>query len=218
MQENWQMHEESIDPHDRVIGYTCLGPELIRTEREYCDWASADVIGYSWFKDDQFAATKDLPFFDAMMSRPPEINLRGGRPSLKISTDKQPTPPPSAWTPYLTKYARHRLGVPTVSTPHTPLVDAASMGGDDPTGARPKSGGDSAEASVGGGVDPTVGINVKGKRFNHVRIEGRCDADVIEYGAIAATAWIVDTGASYDSVLEGLVERRGWKRAPWRTQ
>ena len=37
---------------------------------------------------------------------------------------------------------------------------------------------------------------------------------MMEYGAIAATAWVVDTGASYDSVPVGLAERRGWKRVP----
>ena len=36
----------------------------------------------------------------------------------------------------------------------------------------------------------------------------------MESGAIAVTAWIVDTGASYDSVPEGLAERRGWTRVP----
>ena len=29
----------------------------------------------------------------------------------------------------------------------------------------------------------------------------------MEYGAIAATSWIVDTGASYDSAPAGLAER-----------
>ena len=37
---------------------------------------------------------------------------------------------------------------------------------------------------------------------------------MMEYGARAAKSWIVDTGASYDSVPEGLAERRGWRRVP----
>ena len=83
MQETWQAHQDSIDTTtDRIVGYTCVGAELVGAEREYCDWANAEFIGYSWFKDDQFAATKDLPFFGAMMPRPPEINFSGGRPSL----------------------------------------------------------------------------------------------------------------------------------------
>ena len=35
---------------------------------------------------------------------------------------------------------------------------------------------------------------------------------MIEYGATATTAWVVDAGASYDSVLEGLAGRRGWTK------
>ena len=74
LQGNWQVHEESIDTtKERIIGYTRLELELLGTELAYCDWATMDFIGYSWIKHDQFAATKDLPFFDAMMSRPQRL-------------------------------------------------------------------------------------------------------------------------------------------------
>ena len=67
----WQVREEPIGAaKERAIGYACLEPGLLGAEREYCDWANTDLIGYSWFKDDQFAAPKDLPFFDAVVSRP----------------------------------------------------------------------------------------------------------------------------------------------------
>ena len=45
-------------------------------------------------------------------------------------------------------------------------------------------------------------------------IEGGCGTDVLDYGAIAAAAWVVGAGASYGSVPAGLAERRGWRRAP----
>ena len=63
MQENWQVHEEALDTtKERVIGYSCLDPELLGTDAEKCDWANTEFIGYAWFKGDQFAATKDLHF------------------------------------------------------------------------------------------------------------------------------------------------------------
>ena len=81
MQGNWQAHEESVGTtKERIIGYACLELELLGAEREYCGWANTDFIGCSWFKDDQLAAPKDLPFFDAMMSRPQRlIPLADGR-------------------------------------------------------------------------------------------------------------------------------------------
>ena len=67
---------------------------------ERCDWANTELVGYSWFKDDQFVATKDLPFFDAMMTRPPEGNFTRQRPSVVVSPVKRPmTPPPTIWLP-----------------------------------------------------------------------------------------------------------------------
>ena len=78
MQENWQVHQEALDTaKERVIGYSCLDAELLGADAEKCDWANTEFIGYSWFKGDQFAATKDLPFFDAMATRPPEIIFIG---------------------------------------------------------------------------------------------------------------------------------------------
>ena len=68
---------------------------------------------------------------------------------------------------------------------------------------------DPAVTSVKGGEDPTVKTTTKTNNATHARIEGRCDAGVNEYGAIAARAWVVGTGASYDSVVEGFAERRG---------
>ena len=48
MQEAWEVHEESIGTTEvRIIGHTCLGPELIGAEREYGDQANTDIIGYS---------------------------------------------------------------------------------------------------------------------------------------------------------------------------
>ena len=64
------------------------------------------------------------------------------------------------------------------------------------------------------GLEPTESPEAKAHSFPHARIEGRCDTDVKEYTAVATTAWVVDKGAPYDSVPEGLAERRGWKRAP----
>ena len=95
VQGNWQTHEESIDTmEERVIGYTCLGLELLGTDGERCGWANTDFVGCSWLKDDQFAATKDPPLFDAMVTRPPEIHFVGQRPSMKVSLEKLSTPPP----------------------------------------------------------------------------------------------------------------------------
>ena len=63
---------------------------------------------------------------------------------------------------------------------------------------------DPAVASVKGGEDPTMKTKTQTNNATHARIGGRCDTDVIEYGAIASAAWVVDTGASCDLVLEGL--------------
>ena len=122
---------------------------------------------------------------------------------MKATSSTSAPSPPIVWTLYLTNYARHRLGGAEVLAPAVP-----------PRGVASKSGGDPTEVSAQGGVEPTVTTNIKSKHSAHASIEGRCDADVMEYGAIAATAWVVDTGASYDSVPVGLAERRGWKRVP----
>ena len=100
----------------------------------------------------------------------------------------------------MTKYAKHRLGtgIPT----QTPRV-RDTKGGVDPAG-------DTAEC----GEEPTGGSTARVDPFPHARIGGRCDTDVRDYKAVATTAWVVDTGASYDSVPEGLAERRGWTGAP----
>ena len=141
LQGNWQAHEESIGANkERVIGYTCLDPELLGAEREHGDWANVDVIGYSWFKDDQFAATKDLPFFDAMKTGPPEVAFVGGLPSMKVSLDKQAPPPPAGWRPYLSRYARHRLGGADAPPPVDSPVDAVPTREDDTTGAKTRAG------------------------------------------------------------------------------
>ena len=110
LQEDWQVHQESLDTtKERVIGYSYLGAELLGTLAEKCDWANTEFIGYSWFKDDQFAATIDLPCFNAMKSRPPGISCTGVRPSMTPPTDRTPAPPPLAcWWPYLAKYSKHR--------------------------------------------------------------------------------------------------------------
>ena len=63
LQGDWQHHEASAGTtKERVIGYACLDTELLGTAREQCDWANVDFVGYAWFKDDQLAAAKDLPF------------------------------------------------------------------------------------------------------------------------------------------------------------
>ena len=64
-----------------------------------------------------------------------------------------------------------------------------TKGGVDPAG-------DTAEC----GEEPTGGSKARVDPFPHARIEGRCDTDVRAYKAVAATAWVVDTGASSDSV------------------
>ena len=104
------------------------------------------------------------------------------------------------WLPHVSKYAQRRGGGP--STQQQPFIEP-SAGGVEP-----------AVPSVKGGVDPTVNTNTTTNNATRARIEGRCDTEVIEYGAIAPTAWVVDTGASYDSVPQGLAERRGWSRVP----
>ena len=110
-----------------------------------------EFVGYSWFNDDQFVATKDLPFFDAMVTRPPEVTFTGQRPSMVVSPEKRPaTPPPTIWLPYWSRYAKRRLGGP--STPQLPLVEP-SRGGVDP-----------AVTSVKGGEDPTENQN-ENKQF-----------------------------------------------------
>ena len=117
LQEDWQVHHEAlVTTKERVIGYPCLDAELLGAESERCDWANTEFIGHSWLKDDQFAATTELPFFDAMKTRPPEINITGKRVSTTPLADKEPTvPPPNWWVPYLAKHAKHRLGI-TVPT------------------------------------------------------------------------------------------------------
>ena len=100
----------------------------------------------------------------------------------------------------MANYAKHRVGV-VAPTNGLPVGD--SKGGVEPAG-------DTARC----GVEPTAVIRAKADQLPHARIEGRCDTDVKEYTAVATTAWVVDTGASYDSVPGGLAERRGWKRAP----
>ena len=101
MQGNWQVHQEALGTtEERSIGYVCRGAELLGADAEKCDWANTELIGYSWFKDDQFAATKDLPFFDAMVTRPPEVNFTGQRPSMMPVADTRPMPPPpTSWSP-----------------------------------------------------------------------------------------------------------------------
>ena len=94
MQETCQVHHEALGTTtERAIRYSCLDAELLGADAEKCDWANTEFIGYSWFKDDQFAATKDLPFFDAMITRPPQINFTGNRPSMPLVVDKTQTPP-----------------------------------------------------------------------------------------------------------------------------
>ena len=101
MQESWQVHEEPLDAtKGRGTGYSCLDPELLGADAEKCDWANTEFVGYSWFEDDQFAATKDLPFFDAMMTRPPEVNFTGQMPAMVVPLEKRPTTsPPTIWLP-----------------------------------------------------------------------------------------------------------------------
>ena len=82
-----------------------------------------------------------------------------------------------------------------------------------PAAENAEGGVDPAVANVERGEEPTATSKPKINGFPHARIEGRCDTDVREYKAVATTAWVVNTGASYDSVPEGLAERRGWKRA-----
>ena len=78
LQEDWQVHQESLDTtKERVIGYSCLDAELLGTPAEKCDWANTEFIGYSWLKDDQFAATMDLPLFNAMKRGHPRLTFRG---------------------------------------------------------------------------------------------------------------------------------------------
>jgi hypothetical protein len=68
LQESWLVRQESLGTtKERAIGYTCLDHELLGTDAGKCDWANTEFIGYSWFKDDVFAATVDLPFFGAMI-------------------------------------------------------------------------------------------------------------------------------------------------------
>ena len=101
-QENWQIHQGAMDTtRERAIGYSCLGAELLGADAEKRNWATTEFVGYSWFKDDQFAATKDLLVFNAMVARPPEVNFTGARPSMMPVADTLPTPPPpTSWLPF----------------------------------------------------------------------------------------------------------------------
>ena len=95
----------------------------------------------------------------------------------------------------MAKFAKHRLGN---TAPTKGLSAGDPNGGVEPAGDADRC-----------GVEPTAVIKPNAEQLPHARIEGRCDADVKEYKAVATTAWVVDTGASYDWVPEGLAERRG---------
>ena len=82
-------------------------------------------MGYSWLRDGPYVAPTEVPYSDAMMTRPFEINFTGKRPFHRKASEFDVPKPPEAWLPYLRKYASPRLGAQDVS-----LVPNAETHGD----------------------------------------------------------------------------------------
>ena len=52
------------------------------------------------------------------------------------------------------------------------------------------------------------------KAKGHMSLEQIEELRAVEYQAAASLVWIVDAGASYDVVPEGLAQVYGWKKVP----
>ena len=95
------------------------------------------------------------------------------------------------------KRASRRLGIRVVVEQSASPTIVDKQSGADPTGG-----------CVQSGVDP-AGSRPVPRPAKPSCIGGRNGPDVMDYGAAASIAWIVDAGASYDSAPEGSAERRG---------
>ena len=71
LQDNWRNRHVGLE---RALGFACLSKECVGIPRQDADWQPATFVGYSWFRDDQYAAPKAAPYLDAMMPRPFEID------------------------------------------------------------------------------------------------------------------------------------------------
>ena len=89
----WGAHVKAcLKNEDRVIGYACLDQHLIGALEDTCEWATMPRVGHSWFRDDQLAAPSNIPYMEAMKSRPPESYYTGKRPFFKAVTSTHALP------------------------------------------------------------------------------------------------------------------------------
>jgi hypothetical protein len=178
LEDSWREHEKG---EDRVIHVICEDgdPQPIDV-----DLNKLEFVGHSWFRDEQYDGATFIPYFRAMLTKPPEVNWERKRNPLYPVQ-----PPPENWLPFVHKFARHRLhgGAP-------PPPDKIEQDRTCESGALPMR-----------YVKPQPP-----KATSSMSLDLPLSA--AEYTATANLVWLADTGASYDVVPEGLAEIYGWKR------
>ena len=80
-QEDWRSYKAALSKNaERALGHTCLGKEATGALDDQFGWHAVSFIGYSCFRDDQYAAPRRVRYLDAMTSRPQRsIDLVEGR-------------------------------------------------------------------------------------------------------------------------------------------
>ena len=97
-EDSWREHEKG---GDRTIRVVCEDGDPGPID---LDFSKLQFVGYSWFRDEQYAGTDFVPYFRSMLTRPPEVNWERKRNPLYPVQ-----PPPENWLPFVHKFARHRL-------------------------------------------------------------------------------------------------------------
>ena len=79
LEDAWRQHGKGAE---RIMRIACqdknVDPLAFDVENTKC-------VGYSWSRDEQYAGTEDIPYFESMLSRPPEMNGTGQKQCHKRS-------------------------------------------------------------------------------------------------------------------------------------